>query len=172
MVIYLFILRERQRDNMSRAEAEREGRRESQTGSVLTAQSLMWSLIPQIMRPWPELKSRVGCLTTWATQAPLRFYFLSTLSIQRGAPTHNLKIKNPTLHWLSHPRHPGALYVKCQVFHKNLRPTNEKVWLIHRKKENPKLYMKQCKTCLWGSPDTGLTRQRLSINCLKYIQIT
>ena len=49
--LLIYFERETERNNMSRAGAEREGKRESQTGSVLTAQSLMWSLIPQIMRP-------------------------------------------------------------------------------------------------------------------------
>ena len=50
--------RERQRD--------RERQRESQAGSVLSARSLMWALIPLTMRSWPELKSRVGHLTNYS----------------------------------------------------------------------------------------------------------
>ena len=36
--------------------------------SVLTVQSLMWGSIPWTARSWPELKSRVGCSTDWASQ--------------------------------------------------------------------------------------------------------
>ena len=63
---------------MSRGWAEREGERESQAGSPLLAQSPTWGLIPRTIRSWPELKSRVGHLTNWATQAPQDCYFLLT----------------------------------------------------------------------------------------------
>ena len=56
----------------SRGRAEREGERESQAGSSLSVQSLTWSSISRIMRSWPEQKSRVRCLTDWATQVPLK----------------------------------------------------------------------------------------------------
>ena len=51
-----------------------------------------------IMKSWPDLKSRVGCLTDWATQAPLKILFLNSLYIQREAQTHNPEIKSHTLH--------------------------------------------------------------------------
>ena len=55
---------------MSRRGTEREGERESQTGSSLLAQSPMWGSIPQAMRSWRESKSRVRRLTNWATKVP------------------------------------------------------------------------------------------------------
>ena len=55
---------------MSRAGAYREVERESQACFVLPAQSLTHGSIIQILRPWPEPKSRVRCSTwlNWATQ--------------------------------------------------------------------------------------------------------
>ena len=49
--------------------AERE--RESQAGSTLSAQSLTLGSVPQTVRSWPKLKSRVLCFTDWATRPPL-----------------------------------------------------------------------------------------------------
>ena len=43
---------------------------DSQAGSMLSAQSLTWSMIPPVVRSWPERKSRVRRLTDWASQAP------------------------------------------------------------------------------------------------------
>ena len=52
LIVYLFMLRERERERLgtSRGGAEREGERESQAGSALSAQSLMEGSIPQTMR--------------------------------------------------------------------------------------------------------------------------
>ena len=44
-------------------EAKRKGKTESQEGSVLSAQSLTWGLIPGTMTSSSEPKSRVGRLT-------------------------------------------------------------------------------------------------------------
>ena len=65
---YLLILREW----ASRRGAEGGKERESQAGSTLTAQSPTrgWNL--WMVRSWPEPKPRVGRLTNWATQAPLK----------------------------------------------------------------------------------------------------
>ena len=52
---------------MSGGGAQREGERGSQAGSTLTVQSPMQRSISQIVRSWPELKSRVRHLTVWAT---------------------------------------------------------------------------------------------------------
>ena len=52
-------------------EGQREKDRESQAGSALSAQNHVWGSNWQTMKSWPELKSRIGCLTDWATQAPL-----------------------------------------------------------------------------------------------------
>ena len=56
--VYLFL--ERERENMSRGGAEREGDTESKSnqapGSELSAQSPMWGLNPWTTRSWPELK--------------------------------------------------------------------------------------------------------------------
>ena len=48
----------------------REMERESQADSVLTASILTRHLIQQTVRSWPGPKSRVRCLTDWATQTP------------------------------------------------------------------------------------------------------
>ena len=56
---YLFILIERTWVEEEQREREREW--ESQTGSVLSAQSLMPGSIPRTLRSWPEPKSRVEC---------------------------------------------------------------------------------------------------------------
>ena len=53
--IYLFILRD--------SKCEQEKSRESQAGSTLSVQSPIWGSNTWAMRSWPELKSRVGCLT-------------------------------------------------------------------------------------------------------------
>jgi len=47
----------------------REGERESQAGSAFRAEPDV-GLNLMTVRSWPELKSRVGGLTNWATQAP------------------------------------------------------------------------------------------------------
>ena len=80
-LFFKFILRERERErehahaHMCTQASERESGRdgESQAGSVLSAVSaeLDVGLEVMMLRSWRELKPRVGCLTSWATQAPL-----------------------------------------------------------------------------------------------------
>ena len=84
--IYLFWERERERER----EAEREGERESQAGSTVSSEPDT-GLHPMIMRSWPELKSRVRCLTDWATQA----FILYGNVFQ--APNHSLLYTNPSV---------------------------------------------------------------------------
>ena len=67
--VYLFILRAR--ENASGGGAEREGEKESQAGSSLTAQSLMGGSILKKLPDCDLSWNRVGCSTHWATQAPL-----------------------------------------------------------------------------------------------------
>ena len=62
---------EGQRERERERERERGRERKSQANSMLPAQSPVWGLIPWTVRSWPELKSRVGRLTDWATQVPL-----------------------------------------------------------------------------------------------------
>ena len=69
--VHLFTLREQER--ASWGGAERGIERESQAGSTLPVQSPMWVLKSQIVRSWPEPKSRVRCLIDWATQARMKF---------------------------------------------------------------------------------------------------
>ena len=71
LFLSLFILRRRE----STGERQREGERESQAVSVLTAWSPTQGSNPWTMRSWPEPKPRVGPLTNWATQEPLFFFF-------------------------------------------------------------------------------------------------
>ena len=63
--------------------AEREGERDYQAGSALSAQSPTWGLNPWTMRSWPELKPRVGYLTDWATQAPLKLGYWNINSLSK-----------------------------------------------------------------------------------------
>ena len=65
----LFIWRERVCASRGR-DRETEGERGSQAGSTLSARSLTWGLIPPTVRSWPEPRSRVRCLTDWASPAP------------------------------------------------------------------------------------------------------
>ena len=71
--VYLFILRERE----SRGGTEREGDKESQSGSALPMQSPMWGSNSQSLRSWPEPKSRVRWLTDWATKVALTSGFFT-----------------------------------------------------------------------------------------------
>ena len=81
----LFIFeRERGREKVMEGQRERVRERESQAGSAVSAQSLMRGLNSQTVRSWPKLKSRVGCLTNWDTQAPL--YVLIFLSLLFSFP--------------------------------------------------------------------------------------
>ena len=64
-------------------EAERGRGRESQAGSVLSAQSPTWGSNSWTVRSWPEPKSRVGHLTDWATQAPLFSKFMHIVACIR-----------------------------------------------------------------------------------------
>ena len=71
-----------------------EGQRERETqnlkqapGSELSAQSPMWGSNPPTVRSWPKPKSRVRCLTDWATQAPLQislFFFFNVFYLFLG----------------------------------------------------------------------------------------
>lgn len=52
---------------------EREGEKDSQAGSMLSIQpDVGLDLTP--LKSWPDQKSRVGCLTEWATQVPQILY--------------------------------------------------------------------------------------------------
>ena len=54
-----------------------EGQRDRERESRLPAQWGVWlGAHPMILRPWPKLKSRVRCLTGWATQWPLLVFSL------------------------------------------------------------------------------------------------
>ena len=57
--LFFYFEREREREH-KQGGAEREGEREYQVGSALSAQSLMGGSSPQTVRSLPELKSRVG----------------------------------------------------------------------------------------------------------------
>ena len=56
---------------MGEGDGQKEKERESQAGSTLPVQSPMWGSNQQVVRSRPEPRSRVGCSTDWATQAPL-----------------------------------------------------------------------------------------------------
>ena len=82
MFIY-FWQREREGESISRGGAEREGDTESEAGSrlwpVSTEPDVGLELTDCEIMTW----AKVGCLTDWATQAPLAAYFFwfSTLNI-------------------------------------------------------------------------------------------
>ena len=67
----VFILRKRERERERERERQREGDNPKQAPCC---QYRAWCRVQnQTMRSWPELKSRVGCLTNWATQGPVFF---------------------------------------------------------------------------------------------------
>ena len=82
--IYLFWEKERKRGR------ERGGKRESQAGSTLSAQSPTRGWNPWTMRSWPEPKSRVGCLANGATQEPQWQIFITVSGL--GWPLQELEI--------------------------------------------------------------------------------
>ena len=73
---FKFIYFERQRERESAGASRGEAGRESQAVFTLSAQSPMQGSNSRTMRSWPEPKSRVRCLTDWATQAPCVFTVL------------------------------------------------------------------------------------------------
>ena len=66
--ILKFTYFERERECMPKLGGAGREERESQMGSMPSAQSPTLGSVPRTTRSWPELKSRVGCLTAWATQ--------------------------------------------------------------------------------------------------------
>ena len=95
MFIY-FWERERERERASRRRAEREGDTESEAGSELSAQpdAGLESMNHEIMT-W----AKVGCLTEWATQAPLDSA-ISFLDVYPFVLIYLLKILTlPPLKW-------------------------------------------------------------------------
>ena len=71
-IIFFFFLRERERERerarVGEGEREREKKNSKQAPYPVEADT---GLDPTTVRPWTEPKSRVACLTDWATQAPL-----------------------------------------------------------------------------------------------------
>ena len=64
---------------------EREGERESQAGSTLSAQSLRQALNPQTVRSWAEPKTRVRILnrlSRWGAPVPSSFYYFIDVQIE------------------------------------------------------------------------------------------
>ena len=61
-------------------ERERERERGSQAGSVLSAQSPTRGSSAWTVKSWPERKSRVRCLTNWATQVSQQVNFDISMS--------------------------------------------------------------------------------------------
>ena len=91
--VCLFISSQRSYARGVGAEREKEraerGERESQAGSTLSAESQMWGSNPRTVRSWPEAKSRVRCLTDWATQAS---HFVPFLCYMCGIYTSSLRV--------------------------------------------------------------------------------
>ena len=67
------------REKASGRRAEREGEREYQAGSALSAQKLMRGLNPWTVRSWCELKPRVGCLTEPTRYTSIIFLYFKIL---------------------------------------------------------------------------------------------
>ena len=73
----LFIYFEREGGSTWGKGRKRGREREFQEGPTLSVQNPVWGSNSWTARSWPEPKSRVGCLTDWATQGPLQDIFLS-----------------------------------------------------------------------------------------------
>ena len=78
-VFVLFIYLE----GTSRGRGKVEGEREFQAYSMLSVEPSM-GLSHMTPRSWPEPKSRIRCLTDWATQAPLK---IDILVLKRSLPS-------------------------------------------------------------------------------------
>ena len=66
---FTYLFRERMCTWAGKEQIERE--RESQAGTMLSAQSPTWGSNPQTKRSWPEPKPRVRGWTNWDTEVPL-----------------------------------------------------------------------------------------------------
>ena len=66
---YLFLFRKKETERVGQVGIEGEGERQSKAGSKLSVEPNI-ELDLMTLRSWPELKSRVGCLTNWAIHAP------------------------------------------------------------------------------------------------------
>ena len=69
-----FVYFETERVHVNR-KSQKEKATESQAGSALSAESLMWGLNSWTVRSWPVPRSRFGHSTTWATQEPHILFF-------------------------------------------------------------------------------------------------
>ena len=52
------------------------------------------SLLPRTLSSWPEMKSKVICLTNWATQAPLTCTFSNSNMFTWSHKTHGVNNQN------------------------------------------------------------------------------
>ena len=85
---------------MSGQRAEREGDTEYEADSRLWAVGTEPNAGPEPTSRETMMWAKVGPPTNWATQVPQKTLFLSNLYTQRGAQTHNPKIKSATA-WAS-----------------------------------------------------------------------
>ena len=72
--------RERERERWHVPEEQREMEGKNLKQAPHSAQNLMRGSIPRTVRSWPAPKSRVRCLTDWATRALQEKTFLKTFS--------------------------------------------------------------------------------------------
>ena len=92
----LFIYFERQTERVGKRGGGAERRRESRAGSVLSVQSPTQGLNSRTTRSWPELKSRVRSLTSWASQMPLdNFFFNCTHINNKSQLWKDVQLKRP-----------------------------------------------------------------------------
>ena len=95
LIVYMFIYLfwERRRASGRGAERVREGERTPSRLRAVSTEPRAVS-ISQTVRSWPELTSRVECLTDWATQAP-HFTLFKASWYPRIRMDHNLCRESP-----------------------------------------------------------------------------
>ena len=92
-IFLIFIYFERNRARVSEGRTEREGERENPKQAPYCKHRAQYGApTHKTVRPWPKLKPRVGCLTEWATQAPLIFIFERENKQGRGRERGGQKI--------------------------------------------------------------------------------
>ena len=105
--LFLYFERESERTCTWGRGKERGRERASKTGCTLSAQSLMWGSISWTLRSWPELKSRVGRLTDWATPVPQITFFLSSQLVTSFVESLSCPVNAP---WTFDHVVPGVLF--------------------------------------------------------------
>ena len=106
--------------SVSRGGAEGEGEGASQAGSMLSVQIATRGSISQTMRSWPELKSRAGHLTNWATRVLQNDFDTE----QQNGKTHTPWFQNLLQNYSNH----GVVLAKeqtCKLMEQNWQSRNK-----------------------------------------------